>query len=157
MTDSARRGPSPRRWLRRALGVSARRPARPVAPPSPLPPIRVATVDAIEEGSALIVDGSLTGTGQDIAVFRSGGRLYALNDICTHRYASLADGWIQDGVVRCPVHEARFSLCTGEALCPPATEPEPTHRVEVRGDEVWLWPGSPADCPGWDVRGMLDP
>jgi len=152
MTDSARRGPSTARWLRRALGVSADRmpgrrgtPARPPdRPRAPLPAIRVAPVDALAEGSALVVDGAVNGTGVDIAVFRSGGRFYALDDICTHRYASLADGSVGDGWVECPVHAARFSLRTGEALCPPATEPERTHRVELRGDEIWLCPGTPA-------------
>ncbi|MEA5154927.1 non-heme iron oxygenase ferredoxin subunit [Raineyella sp.] len=170
MTDSARRGPSPTRWLRRALGISAHRatpqgpdghrtPGRPrdrtsaSPPPEPLPPLRVTTVDALEEGSALVVDGAVNGTGEDIAVFRSGGHFYALNDICTHRYASLSDGWIAGDRVECPVHQACFSLRTGEALCPPATVPEPTHRVEVRGDEVWLWPGHPADRPGQEPDG----
>ena len=35
---------------------------------------------------------------------------------------------------------------TGKVLTPPATRPEPTHRVELRGDEIWLHPGVPSDC-----------
>lgn len=145
MTDSARRGPSPARWLRRALGRS---PSVPAPPEASLPPIRVAAVGDLAEGHALVVDGMVNGTGRDIAVFRSGGRFYALDDICTHQYASLADGRIEDGWVQCPVHAARFSLATGEALRPPATVPERTHRVELRGDGIWLWPGTPARPPG---------
>ncbi len=115
-------------------------------PAAPLPPIRVGTVDEVEDDSAVLVDGAANGTGEDIAVFRSGGRFYALNDVCTHEFASLADGWIEDGVVECPLHGAQFSLCTGKVRALPATQPEPTHRIELRGDEVWLHPGVPSDC-----------
>ncbi len=111
-----------------------------------LPPIRVATVDEIEPGEALVVAADVNGTGEDIAVFNDEGRFFALNDICTHEYASLAEGWIEDGVVECALHGARFSLCTGKVLALPATEPEPTHRIELRGDEIWLYPGTPSDC-----------
>ncbi|SDB80571.1 3-phenylpropionate/trans-cinnamate dioxygenase ferredoxin subunit [Raineyella antarctica] len=109
-------------------------------------PIRVATIGDIDEGAALVVDGDVNGTGEDIAVFLSEGRYYAINDICTHQYASLAEGWVEDGAVECPVHSSRFSLCSGRALNLPATQPEPTHRVELRGEEIWLYPGVPSDC-----------
>ncbi|QGF23548.1 YbaK/EbsC family protein [Raineyella fluvialis] len=144
MTRGARRGSSLRRWLRRASS----RPDNGPPPAVPLPPLRVGTVGDLADGAAIVVPGGVNGTGADIAVFRSAGRLYALDDACTHRYASLADGWIEDGWVECPVHEARFSLVTGEALSLPATVSARTHRVELRGDEVWLHPGTPAGHAG---------
>lgn len=108
--------------------------------------ILVGTAGDIVDGTALVVEAARNGTGADIAVFASAGRFYALDDICTHRYASLADGRISEGTVSCPAHGARFSLCTGEVLSPPATEPERTHRVELRGEEIWLCPGVPGAC-----------
>lgn len=154
MTDSTRREPSLRRWARRVLRVreapaTGPRPAPSPAPgPSPLPgsAILVGTVGDLPDGTALVVDAVTNGTGRDIAVFCSAGRYYALDDTCTHRYASLAEGRIADGTVACPAHGARFSLCTGEVLSPPATEPERTHRVELRGEEIWLHPGLPGEC-----------
>jgi len=108
-------------------------------------PIKVANVGDIEDEEALVVDGDTNGTGEDIAVFFSDGKYYALNDICTHEYASLADGWIEGDEVECPLHSAKFSLCTGAALCLPASIPARTHKVELRGDEIWLHPGTPVD------------
>lgn len=108
-------------------------------------PIKVANVGDIDDEEALVVDGATNGTGEDIAVFFSAGAYYALNDICTHEYASLADGWIEGEEVECPIHSARFSLCTGAALCLPASVPARTHKVEVRGDEIWLHPGVPME------------
>ena len=108
-------------------------------------PVKVARVGEIGDEEALVVPRSLTGWDDDIAVFFSGGRYFALNDTCTHQRASLAEGWIEGEEVECPLHAARFSLCTGAALCLPARVPARTHRVEVRGDEVWLDVGRPVD------------
>lgn len=108
-------------------------------------PIKVANVGDIEDEEAIVVDGATNGTGEDIAVFFSAGQYFALNDTCTHEDASLADGWIEGEEVECPIHSAKFSLCTGAALCLPASIPARTHRVELRGDEVWLYPGEPVE------------
>lgn len=111
-----------------------------------LEPLKVAMVGDLDDDTALVVDAALNGTGEDIAVLFSNGRYYAINDTCTHQYASLSEGWIEDGWVECPVHGARFSLCSGKVLCLPATQPEPTHRIELRGEEIWLYPGTPNEC-----------
>ncbi|CEA09183.1 3-phenylpropionate/cinnamic acid dioxygenase ferredoxin subunit [Arthrobacter saudimassiliensis] len=105
--------------------------------------IRVAAVDEIDEGEAVVVDAETAGTDDDISVFHSEGRFYALNDTCTHEEASLAEGWIEDGEVECPVHSARFCLRDGKALCLPATVNARTHRVAVVDGEVFLYPGEP--------------
>jgi 3-phenylpropionate/trans-cinnamate dioxygenase ferredoxin subunit len=57
-----------------------------------------------------------------IAVLRSEGKLYALDEMCTHAEASLAFGHIENGCVSCPWHYAQFSLETGEAISLPAVE-----------------------------------
>lgn len=108
-------------------------------------PIKVADVGDIEDEEAIVVSADVTGHDDAIAVFFSGGDYYALDDTCTHAKASLADGWIDGDQVECPIHSAKFSLCTGAALCLPASSPARTHRVEVRGDEIWLHVGVAAD------------
>jgi len=105
-------------------------------------PILVAHVGDIEDEEAIVVGADKTGLA-DIAVFFSGGEYFALNDECTHEVASLADGYIDGDVVECPLHSAKFSLRTGDVLMLPATAPLCTHKVEVRGDEIWLYPGVP--------------
>lgn len=108
-------------------------------------PIKVGSVDDIDEGEALVVDGDDNGTGEDIAIFHAeDGSFYALNDECSHETASLADGWIEGDEVECPVHSARFCLKTGEALCLPAVVGVRTHKVEVKDGEILLYPNVPA-------------
>ncbi len=107
-------------------------------------PIKVAAADDIPDGGATVVPATANGTGEDIAVFHCDGSFYALDDTCSHAQASLAEGWVEDSQVECPLHGAAFDLGTGEALCPPATRPVTTHKVEVRDGQVWLYPRTPA-------------
>jgi 3-phenylpropionate/trans-cinnamate dioxygenase ferredoxin subunit len=67
-----------------------------------------------------------------IAVFNVAGQLYAIENICTHDGAPLTGGCVENDVIICPRHGARFSLETGAALTPPAYEAVDTFPVEVR-------------------------
>jgi 3-phenylpropionate/trans-cinnamate dioxygenase ferredoxin subunit len=76
--------------------------------------------------------------GRRIALFNVGGRLHAIDGVCTHAEASLAEGELTGDVVACPLHFAEFNVCTGEALSPPAEEPVRCYPVRVEGDEVFI-------------------
>lgn len=104
--------------------------------------IDVAGVDEIPEGEAIVVDSEINGLDKDIAVFHAeDGSFYALDDECTHETASLAEGWIEDDRVECPLHATEFCLRTGKVLCLPATEDTYTHVVQVVDGRVLLHPG----------------
>lgn len=68
---------------------------------------------------------------QRVAVFHTDEGVFALDDQCTHQDASLADGWVEDNCVECPLHESCFDLRTGAVSGPPARLPVRTHTVEV--------------------------
>ncbi|MCW4465722.1 non-heme iron oxygenase ferredoxin subunit [Glutamicibacter sp. MNS18] len=107
--------------------------------------INIGSIDEIDEGEAKVIPAAETGTGEDIAVFHAeDGNFYALNDNCTHETASLADGWIEGTEVECPIHSAKFCLKKGTALCMPATVDARTHKIEVSGDDLLLYPNVPA-------------
>jgi 3-phenylpropionate/trans-cinnamate dioxygenase ferredoxin subunit len=76
--------------------------------------------------------------GRAIALFNAGGSFYAIDDVCTHDGGPLAEGELDGYEIRCPRHGARFDVRNGKALCLPAFEPVTTHRVEVRGDDVFV-------------------
>lgn len=110
-------------------------------------PVRVAAVDDIEEGEALLLEPETTGAPEPISVFHAeDGHFYALDDECTHETASLAEGLVDGDTVECPKHSAAFCLKDGRALCLPATRDARTHKVEVRDGEIFLHPGVPADA-----------
>ncbi|WP_309647602.1 bifunctional 3-phenylpropionate/cinnamic acid dioxygenase ferredoxin subunit [Nocardioides sp.] len=74
-----------------------------------------------------------------IAVFRTeDDDVYAIDDTCTHQDASLADGWLEDCWVECPLHASRFDLRTGRVDQPPAKRPVRVHAATVRDDGIWV-------------------
>ena len=52
----------------------------------------------------------------EIAVFKLGGKVYTLSNICPHQHTALIyDGFIEHGCVVCPVHGWMFDLQTGKS------------------------------------------
>lgn len=74
---------------------------------------------------------------QEVALFRVGDRVYALDNDCPHRGAALAYGEVQGGVVRCPLHAWPFELATG--ACPeyPGAAVR-CHPVHLEGGDVFV-------------------
>jgi 3-phenylpropionate/trans-cinnamate dioxygenase ferredoxin subunit len=73
-----------------------------------------------------------------IAIYRLDDGFHAIDDICTHDGGPLAEGEIEDDVVICPRHGARFSIRTGAALSLPAITPVDTYPVRVDGDDLMV-------------------
>ena len=86
--------------------------------------------------------------GERIAVFRDGGQIGALTNLCAHQNGPIGEGRIIDGCVTCPWHGYQYRLEDGCAP-PPFTEKLATYRVRVRNGVVEvhpdaLPPGTPA-------------
>lgn len=84
-------------------------------------------------------DGEVIGViveGREIALYEMDGEVYATDDVCTHAYAKLSDGWMEKGEIECPLHAGRFDIKTGKATAPPCIDDVKTHAVRVDGDEI---------------------
>jgi naphthalene 1,2-dioxygenase ferredoxin component len=84
-------------------------------------------------------DGEVIGViveGREIALYEMDGEVYATDDICTHAYAKLSDGWMEKGEIECPLHAGRFDIKTGKATAPPCIDDVKTHPVRVEGNEI---------------------
>ena len=57
-----------------------------------------------------------------IAIYKVENAYYAIDDICSHEFAFLSEGFYEEGVIECPLHQARFDVRSGAALGPPATK-----------------------------------
>jgi len=75
-------------------------------------------------------------TTPPVAIFLSEGSMFCLDDTCTHETYSLADGWVENCVVECALHFAKFDLRTGAVLSPPAAAPLSTHELRLEGDDI---------------------
>lgn len=71
-----------------------------------------------------------------VVLVRHEGRIHALADRCTHRGGSLSQGAIEDGCVKCPLHDSLFRLADGAVMRGPATSPEPAFDVRVSDGTV---------------------
>ncbi len=92
----------------------------------------VCVVGDLPEGGRMVVEVE----DRLVALFRIGGELFALDDVCTHDGGTLADGDLDDHVIACPRHGARFDIRTGKVLSMPATQDTASHEVRVEGDQV---------------------
>ncbi|MBC3189796.1 bifunctional 3-phenylpropionate/cinnamic acid dioxygenase ferredoxin subunit [Pseudonocardia sp. C8] len=94
--------------------------------------IRLCSVDDIPAGEGLRV---LAPT--PLAVFQVEGEVFVIDDACSHQAASLSDGYLEGCWVECPLHEAFFSLRTGEPSGPPAKKPVRTYPAMVSDGAVY--------------------
>ena len=96
--------------------------------------IKVAATDELPDGEALgvVVDGAR------IALYRDGDAVFATDGVCTHAFALLSDGFLEDGCIECPLHQARFDIRTGKAMCAPATQDLRTYPVRIDGGDVLI-------------------
>ena len=74
--------------------------------------------------------------GRAMALFNIDGSFFATDDRCTHMRARLSDGYVQGGVVECPLHFGKFDIRSGRALSPPCKLPLAVYAVRVEDGTV---------------------
>ncbi len=95
--------------------------------------VKVAAAADIAEGNML---GVRIGE-REVAVYHMpGGEFRATDNICTHEYALLTDGWLENGEIECPLHAGKFDVRTGKALCAPCERDLAVFEVKVEGGDV---------------------
>ncbi|MFC2103364.1 Rieske (2Fe-2S) protein [Bacteroidota bacterium] len=73
----------------------------------------------------------------DIAVFKSGNKIYALNNVCPHQHTALIyDGFVEDGCVICPAHGWKFNLHDGRK--PGGSRGLDSYEVKLIDDDVYV-------------------
>lgn len=95
---------------------------------------RVAKVSEIAPGTTrrVLIDSI------EILLCNVDGKIYAIEDVCTHDGGPLDQGELEGEKVVCPRHGATFDVKTGDALTLPAVIPLMTFEVSVEGDDVFV-------------------
>jgi len=93
---------------------------------------KIATTGQLEDDETMPVTIGQT----QLALYRSEGEYFASDNVCTHAYALLSDGYLEDGCIECPLHQARFDIRTGKAMCAPATQDIRIYPVKVEGEDI---------------------
>ena len=98
--------------------------------------VKVADVGELAPGDLKVVE-----VGPDqVLLVNVDGTIYALDDICSHAYASLSEGDLAGEEIECPLHGSAFNVVTGEVLTPPADANIRTFEVRIDGQDVLLGP-----------------
>jgi nitrite reductase/ring-hydroxylating ferredoxin subunit len=92
-------------------------------------------VDDLDDGDSMRVE---TG-GEPVALYRIGADFYATSDTCTHEQWSLGEEGDLDGFeVTCTLHNARFDVRDGKALCFPATVNLTRYSTIIEDGKVYI-------------------
>jgi nitrite reductase/ring-hydroxylating ferredoxin subunit len=94
---------------------------------------RVASTGEIPPGAGRLVEVA----GEGVALFNFNGEYHAISDMCPHRGASLADGFLDGDKVFCPWHCFDFSLKTGECEMVPSLRVR-TYDVKIVGEDIYI-------------------
>jgi naphthalene 1,2-dioxygenase system ferredoxin subunit len=96
--------------------------------------IDVAALRAVPEMCAI----SVVANGKEIALYEVDGAIFATDNLCTHGAARLSDGFLEGSEIECPLHQGRFDVCTGKAMCAPLTQDIRTYPIQIKDQRIWL-------------------
>ena len=92
-----------------------------------------AQADVPEDGTLLVDYGD-----EPVCLYNVGGEIFATHDTCTHGQASLADGFLVDGLIECPLHQGTFDIKTGKAVGAPCKVDVKHYDVKLDGGKVFV-------------------
>lgn len=75
---------------------------------------------------------------QELAIYSVDGDVYATDNICTHGRARLCDGFLDEYEIECPLHQGKFDVRTGKALCAPLSADIRTYPVKIEDGNVYV-------------------
>jgi 3-phenylpropionate/trans-cinnamate dioxygenase ferredoxin subunit len=96
--------------------------------------VEVAKLDDVPVGKIKVVEVN----DKRVALCNYDGKIYAIDDECTHDRGPLDQGELIGREVECPRHGARFDIETGRPTRLPAVRPVKTYNVVVNGDTIAL-------------------
>lgn len=75
-----------------------------------------------------------------ILLAKAGGKVFATDRICTHAYADLSTGIMneEEQTITCPLHLSVFKLDTGAPQNLPAEEPIKPYKVKIQDEAIYI-------------------
>lgn len=95
---------------------------------------KLARVQDIPEGEARTFDFE----DESIALCHVDGKIYAINNVCSHDDGPLGSGCLKGFEIECPRHGARFDIRTGAVTAMPAAVGVDTFETVVDGDDIYV-------------------
>lgn len=76
--------------------------------------------------------------GRNLALYSANGDLFVTDNLCTHGHALLCDGYLEGFEIECPLHQGRFDIRTGKALCAPLTADVKTYPIKIEDGRIFI-------------------
>ena len=99
---------------------------------------RIISLQEFEQGRIL----SCVVREKKLALVKIGEQVFAFDDECTHEKYPLHEGIIENTILECVHHGAKFDLRTGKVLALPAIKPLRVYQTEIKNGEVWVEVGN---------------
>ncbi|MBI3144282.1 MAG: non-heme iron oxygenase ferredoxin subunit [Pseudogulbenkiania sp.] len=96
--------------------------------------IRLIPVDSLPGDDVVAVEAN----GHEIALYGMEGQVFASDNICTHGHARLCDGFLDGHEIECPLHQGKFDIRSGKAMCAPLTDDLKTYPVKLEDGYVFV-------------------
>jgi len=96
--------------------------------------VPVCNTEDLQDGETLRIDWN----GTLIAIAKQGGKVYAFQEFCTHRYGPLSEGKLYDHQIECPWHCSCFDIRTGKAVEGPAKVDLKTYSAMIRAGKIFI-------------------
>ena len=98
--------------------------------------VRVGDSKSVKNGEMLDFDHG----DYKLLISKVGGRFFATDRICTHAYADLSTGFMneEESTVTCPLHLSAFKLDTGVPQNLPAEHPLKTYNVKIQDNQIYV-------------------
>jgi len=98
--------------------------------------VRVCDLDSLKPGELMDFDFN----DKKILLVKIKNTIYASDRICTHAYADLSMGFLneEETTVTCPLHMSAFNLNNGVPLNLPAEEPLMIYKTKIENNSVFI-------------------
>ena len=93
--------------------------------------------------------------GRQVMLYRHRGRLYAIDNICSHAGGLLSRCPVEELTVTCPLHGSRFALADGCVRRGPASQPQPVLPTRIRNG--WIEVRGSLPAPRRPAKGRTQP
>lgn len=79
-----------------------------------------------------------TGGSEPVLICNVDGKIHAVQDTCSHDTWSLADGYLEDDVIECSLHFAKFCVRTGAVKALPACVALKVFPAKVEEGDIYV-------------------
>jgi nitrite reductase/ring-hydroxylating ferredoxin subunit len=96
--------------------------------------VRIASTSDVPEGEARAIEIM----GLNLALYHVGDAWFCTDNVCTHAFALLTDGWLEEHTIECPLHGGQFDIRTGKGLCAPIVSDLKTFPIQIDGEDILI-------------------